>query len=235
MQNAALRAVKEELARGGQVFYVVPRVEMVETEVRLLQSGIPDARVDFAYSGVVNLERRIVDFTLGDTDVLVATTILENGIDIPNVNTIIVQSTHMFGLGQLHQLRGRVGRAAVQAYAYLMHPPRAMLSDDATQRLGVLQRESALGGGASIARSDLQMRGAGNLFGEAQKGTSGMNDIGVDMYVEVLQKAMRYLEEKQRLGLPDDPEMEAMLLQSAVDDTMLMSLDSSLATKDGVS
>ena len=233
--NEVLSATREELARGGQVFYVVPRVEMVENEVRLLREGLPDARVDFAYSGIKDLESRIVDFTLGKTDVLVATTILENGIDIPNVNTIVVQHTHMFGLAQLHQLRGRVGRAAVQAYAYLMHPPRSQLSDDATRRLGVMMRESGLGGGASIARSDLQMRGAGNLFGEAQKGASGMADIGVDMYVEVLQKAMRYLEEKQRLGLPDDPEMEAMLLQSAVDDTMLMGLDSSLQTKDGVS
>ena len=224
-----VRGINEELARGGQVFYVVPRVEMVSAEVDILTSYLPEARIDFAYSGIKDLEKRIVDFTLGNTDVLVATTILENGIDIPNVNTIIVQSTHMFGLAQLHQLRGRVGRAAVQAYAYLMHPPRAQLSVDATQRLGILQRESGLGAGHGLARSDLQMRGSGNLFGEAQKGSSGMADIGVDMYVEVLQKAMRYLEEKQRLGLPDDPEEEAKLLQIAVDDTMLMNLDDSLA------
>ena len=98
-----------------------------------------ESRVDYAYSGISNLEQRIVAFTLGETDVLVATTILENGIDIPNVNTIVVQATQLLGLSQLHQLRGRVGRARIQAYAYLMHPPRYELSDDALQRLRVLQ------------------------------------------------------------------------------------------------
>ena len=112
-----------------------------------------------------------------------------------------------------------------------MHPPRRELSDDALQRLRVLQRETALGAGASIAKSDLNMRGAGNLFGEAQKGTSGMADIGVDMYVEVLQRAMRYLEEKQRLGLPDDEELEGTLLQSAVDDIMLVDMEQSLQAR----
>ena len=226
--NVAISAVREELARGGQVFYVVPRVEMVEEEVNKLQSALPDVRVDYAYSGIKDLERRIVAFTLGETDVLVATTILENGIDIPNVNTIIVQATHMFGLAQLHQLRGRVGRAAVQAYAYLMHPPRVQLNDDAMQRLRVLQRETDLGAGANLARSDLQMRGAGNLFGVAQKGDSGMADIGLDLYVEVLQKAMAYLEQKRKLNLPDDPELEESLLQSAVDNVMLMGIDQAL-------
>ena len=164
-------------------------------------------------------------------DVLVATTIMENGIDIPNVNTIIVQQTHMFGLSQLHQLRGRVGRAAVQAYAYLMHPPTLSLTQDATERLRVLQRETKLGSGLSLAKSDLNMRGSGNLFGEAQKGTSGVADIGLDMYIEVLQKAMRYLEKKRTLGLPDDDELEAELLQSSVDEMLLVGLDDSLAVK----
>ena len=227
-----LRAIKEELARGGQVFYVVPRVEMVQTETDMLDRELPEARVDYAYSGIANLEQRIVDFTLGNTDVLVATTILENGIDIPNVNTIIVQATHMFGLAQLHQLRGRVGRAAVQAYAYLMHPNRYQLSEEAMKRLKVLQRESQLGAGLGLAQSDLQMRGAGNLFGTAQKGDTGMADIGLDLYVEVLQKAMRYLEQKRKLGLPDDPELEGKLLQQAVDDSMLMDLDNALAMKE---
>ena len=245
---------------------MVPRIEMVEKEVELLRELLPDARVDFAHSGIPQLEevhcacshppsaarpapfgerlfsgarhhvrahvrvsQRIVSFTLGETDVLVATTILENGIDIPNVNTIIIQSTHMFGLAQLHQLRGRVGRAAVQAYAYLMHPRQQILSDDARQRLRVVQRESALGAGFGLARSDLAMRGSGNIFGEAQKGASGVADIGVDMYVEVLQKAMRFLEAKRKLGLPDDAELDDELLQQSVDEVMLMSLDDSLA------
>jgi transcription-repair coupling factor (superfamily II helicase) len=176
------------------------------------------------------LEDRIVAFTMGDIDVLVATTIMENGIDIPNVNTIVIQHTHMFGLAQLHQLRGRVGRAAAQAYAMMMHPPKNQLSEDAMSRLRVIQRESALGSGQSLAQADLEMRGAGNLFGEAQKG-SGMAEIGLDMYVEVLQKAMSYLQKKQELGLPDDPDMEVELLRSAMGDDLLVGIDDSLAVK----
>ena len=229
---AVVAACREEISRGGQVIYIVPRIEMVDAEVSFLREALGgEAVVDFAYSGISQLEARVVDFTLGKTDVLVATTILENGIDIPNVNTIVVQATHLLGLSQLHQLRGRVGRAALQAYAYLMHPPRHELSDDAIQRLRVLQRETALGAGVGIAKSDLNMRGAGNLFGEAQKGSSGMADIGLDMYVEVLQRAMRYLEEKQRLGLPDDDELEESLLQSAVDDIMLVDMEQSLQAR----
>jgi transcription-repair coupling factor (superfamily II helicase) len=155
---------------------------------------------------------------------------MENGIDIPNVNTIIVQNTQLFGLAQLHQLRGRVGRAAVQAYAYLLHPRIETISAEAKQRLMVLQRETDLGSGASLAQSDLQMRGAGNLFGEAQKGAGGLADIGLDLYVEVLQKAMRFLERKRALGLPDDEEVDAELLQASVDEVLLMGLDDSLAT-----
>jgi len=229
--GVAEAAVREELARGGQVFYVVPRIEMVEQEVDFLTSVLPDARIAFAYSGIPNLEEIIVKFTLGEIDVLVATTIMENGIDIPNVNTIVVQNTQLFGLAQLHQLRGRVGRARVQAYAYMMHPPLAQLSAEAKQRLRVLQRETDLGAGHALAQSDLQMRGAGNLFGEAQKGETGMSEIGVDLYVEVLQKAMRYLERKQAMGLPDDDEIDAELLQASIDETLLMGIDDALAAK----
>ena len=223
-------AIREELARGGQVFYVVPRIEMVEAEVAFLSETLPETRIAYAYSGIADLEAKIVGFTLGEIDVLVATTIMENGIDIPNVNTIIVQNTQLFGLAQLHQLRGRVGRAAVQAYAYLLHPRIETISAEAKQRLMVLQRETDLGSGASLAQSDLQMRGAGNLFGEAQKGAGGLADIGLDLYVEVLQKAMRFLERKRALGLPDDEEVDAELLQASVDEVLLMGLDDSLAT-----
>ena len=134
----------------------------------------------------------------------------------------------MFGLSQLHQLRGRVGRAATQAYAYLMHPQTTFLTDDAVQRMRVLQRETNLGAGFNLARSDMQMRGSGNVFGEAQKGSNGVADIGVDMYVEVLQKTMRYLEQKRQMGLPDDDEMDGELLMEAIDQTMLMKMDDSL-------
>lgn len=207
---------------------------MVEDEVTLLRERLPSARVEFAYSGLKDLEAKIVAFTLGEIDILVATTIMENGIDIPNVNTIVIQNTHLFGLAQLHQLRGRVGRARLQAYAYLMHPPVAQLRDEALQRLRVVQRETGLGAGHNLAQSDLQMRGAGNLFGEAQKGSTGIGDIGLEMYVEVLQRAMRYLEQKRTLGLPDDDELDAELLQKSIDDVLLMGIDDSLAPQGAV-
>ena len=155
-----LAAVRKELARGGQVFYVVPRIEQVEAEVALLASQLPEATVSYAYSGLRDLEARIVDFTMGDVDVMVATTIMENGIDIPNVNTLVVQNAHLFGLAQMHQLRGRVGRSNLQAYAVLMHPPAHTLSEVAVKRMRALEKSEGLGGGYQIAQSDLQLRGA---------------------------------------------------------------------------
>lgn len=109
-----------------------------------------------------------------------------------------------------------------------MHPQTTFLTDDAVQRMRVLQRETNLGAGFNLARSDMQMRGSGNVFGEAQKGSNGVADIGVDMYVEVLQKTMRYLEQKRQMGLPDDDEMDGELLMEAIDQTMLMKMDDSL-------
>ncbi len=215
-ETVIARAVSEEIARGGQVFYVVPRVEMVAAELDRIHRLLPDARLVFAYGGLKDLEERIVDFTLGNADVLVATTIMENGIDIPNVNTIIIQDTHYLGLAQLHQLRGRVGRSSAQvrifaemrteivrrdicrarrraqAYAYMMHPPISMLSDEALKRLRVLQREAGLGAGFNLAKSDLQIRGAGTVLGTAQKGAyGGVSGIGADMYMTILQVRIR--------------------------------------------
>ena len=143
-----------------QVFYVVPRIEQVKAEVEQLQEALPDATISYAYSGLRDLEDRIVDFTMGATDVMVATTIMENGIDIPNVNTLIVQNTHLFGLSQLHQLRGRVGRSNLQAYALLFHPPSNLLSDIAVKRMRALEKAQDLGAGYQIAESDLKLRGA---------------------------------------------------------------------------
>jgi transcription-repair coupling factor (superfamily II helicase) len=226
-------AIRAELDRGGQVFYVVPRVDMIEQELSFLHQWLPDVRTSSAHGQLKDLEQRIVEFTLGEVDVLVATTILENGIDMPNVNTIILQQSQFFGISQLHQLRGRVGRANLQAYAYLFHAPLMQCSAEAAQRLAVLQRETELGSGFALAESDMRMRGSGNLFGTQQKGTSDgpTQDIGADLFNKVLQKAMRYLEKKKALALPDDPEMEAKLLQESVDENMLMGLDDALDVK----
>lgn len=138
----------------------MPRIEQVKAEVEQLEAALPEATISYAYSGLRDLEDRIVDFTMGATDVMVATTIMENGIDIPNVNTLIVQNTHLFGLSQLHQLRGRVGRSNLQAYALLFHPPTNLLSEIAVKRMRALEKAQDLGAGYQIAESDLKLRGA---------------------------------------------------------------------------
>ena len=133
-------------------------------EVEQLESLLPGARISFAYSGLRDLEARIVDFTMGNVDVMVATTIMENGIDIPNVNTLVVQNSHLFGLAQMHQLRGRVGRSNLQAFALLLHPPRNVLSEAALKRMQALEKSQELGvAGYQIAQSDLNLRGAGHV------------------------------------------------------------------------
>ena len=225
-------AIRAELERGGQVFYVVPRIEMIADEVprnsaaqisaqfgairrnslrrplpprslqvALLEQLLPDRTISYAHGGMRDLEKRVVSFTLGEVDVMVATTILENGIDIPNVNTIVIQHTHLFGLSQLHQLRGRVGRSNLQAYAYMMHPSPRELTEVALKRLRALKREGGLGAGFALAKEDMQLRGAGSLLGTAQKGGGGAAELGVDLYLEILQKAMAWLEQQKELGL----------------------------------
>lgn len=225
-------AIERELERKGQVFYVVPRIETLHPEVVLLKEMLPKGtRIAFAHGGLRDLEDRIVSFALGNYDILVATTIMENGIDIPNVNTIIVQEAHYFGLAQLHQLRGRVGRSNVQAYAYLMHSER--LSDDAEKRLHVMSEATSANAGEVISQADLRNRGAGNVFGTSQKGHGGSNEaMGVEMYMEVLQRVMKYLKRKEELGIEDDPDMDAMLFQKSVDEMLLLGVDDSLAMKE---
>jgi len=227
-----LEYVQNELARGGQVFYVVPRIDQVAAEVEQLESLLPGARISFAYSGLRDLEARIVDFTMGNVDVMVATTIMENGIDIPNVNTLVVQNSHLFGLAQMHQLRGRVGRSNLQAYALLLHPPRNVLSEAALKRMQALEKSQELGvAGYQIAQSDLNLRGAGNVFGTAQKGVSAVGQIGLDMYLETLQRAMKYLQETDALeGSPEQQaELEAKLIADMnMDESTLIGLSDSL-------
>ena len=218
-----LSAVSAELGRGGQVLVIVPRKGMVHDEVAMLRSVLPAAtRVDFAHAGLADLDTRISNFSMGTTHVLVATTVLETGIDITNLNTIIIHDAvrtcrharshcsisaplndgstrcsrawqHLFGLQTLHQLRGRVGRSSLQAHAYLMHPPGEQLKKNQLERLRVIQEETALGAGLNLSRRDLALRGTGNLFGEAQKGTSSTirGAVNVELYRTVLQRVAR--------------------------------------------
>ncbi len=186
-------AVDYELARGGQVYFVHNRVEDIEKIADLLRKVCPDARVAVGH-GQMNpqeLEKLIMDFIYGEFDVLVATTIVENGIDIPNANTIIINNAQNFGLSDLHQLRGRVGRSNRKAFCYLLSPPDEMLSSDARRRLRAIEEFSDLGAGFNIAMQDLDIRGAGNLLGAEQSGF--IADIGFETYQKILNEAMEEL------------------------------------------
>lgn len=186
-------AVRRELRRGGQVFVVHNRVETIAPFGKAIQDAVPEARVRIAHGQMreSELESVMMRFYDREFDVLVATTIIESGLDIPTVNTIVVHQAHHFGLAQLYQLRGRVGRAGVQAQAYLMIPEEETLSDTALKRLKVLQEYSDLGSGFAIAGRDLEIRGAGNLLGGAQSGH--IAEVGYDLYVELLEQAVREL------------------------------------------
>jgi transcription-repair coupling factor (superfamily II helicase) len=187
------RAIRTELERGGQVFFVHNRVESIYSVANLVTRLVPEARVAIGHGQMSEdeLERVMVDFVAHKYDVLVATTIVENGLDIPNANTIIVNRSDRYGLAQLYQLRGRVGRSDRRAYAYLMIPPEQTLSPVARRRLAAIREFSDLGSGFRIAALDLEIRGAGNLLGGEQSGH--IEAVGFDMYVKLLEDTIREL------------------------------------------
>jgi transcription-repair coupling factor (superfamily II helicase) len=192
-ERAAAEAIRRELLREGQVFYVHNRVydiEYVAADLRLL---VPEARIAVAHGQMDEgtLERVVLDFWDGDYDVLVCTTIIESGIDMPTVNTLVVDRADLLGLGQLHQLRGRVGRAGQRAYAYLFYPPERRLTEEAYERLKTIGEATELGSGFKIAMRDLEIRGAGNLLGEAQAGHIAA--VGYDLYVQMVTEAVAEL------------------------------------------
>ncbi|MCC5618355.1 transcription-repair coupling factor [Nostoc sp. CHAB 5836] len=184
-------AIRQELDRGGQVFYVVPRVDGIEETTANLREVIPGARFAIAHGQMdeSELESTMLTFSNGDADILVCTTIIESGLDIPRVNTILIEDAHRFGLAQLYQLRGRVGRAGIQAHAWLFYPKQRTLSDAARQRLRAIQEFTQLGSGYQLAMRDMEIRGVGNLLGAEQSGQ--MNAIGFDLYMEMLEEAIR--------------------------------------------
>ena len=187
------RAIKTELERGGQVFFVHNRVESIYSMGNLVGRLAPDARIAVAHGqmGEDALERVMVDFVSHKYDVLVATTIVENGLDIPNANTIIINRADRYGLAQLYQLRGRVGRSDRRAYAYLLIPAEQTLSPIARRRLAAIREFSDLGSGFRIAALDLEIRGAGNLLGGQQSGQ--IEAVGFDMYLKLLEQTIREL------------------------------------------
>ncbi|KAJ1631117.1 P-loop containing nucleoside triphosphate hydrolase protein [Pavlovales sp. CCMP2436] len=182
-------AISAELARGGQVFYVVPRIAHVEPALRMLELIFgPDLSTEWAHGQCTDLEERMLRFANGTARVLVSTSVVECGIDMPNVNTLLVQDAHMFGLASLHQLRGRVGRSSVQAYAHLMTNGEARLTPEASSRLRALKEFSALGDGFELAQADMALRGCGNLLGPEQSGQ--INDMGAEYFFEMLEEAI---------------------------------------------
>ena len=187
------RAVRNELARGGQIYFVHNRVESIFSIGHLLQRLVPEARlvVGHGQMGEDELERAMLGFVERKFDVLLATTIVENGLDIPNANTIIINRADRYGLSQLYQLRGRVGRSDRPAYAYLLIPPQESLSPVARKRLAAIKEFSDLGSGFRVAALDLEIRGAGNLLGGEQSGH--IDAVGFEMYMKLLEETVREL------------------------------------------
>ncbi|HEX8546032.1 MAG TPA: transcription-repair coupling factor, partial [Cytophagaceae bacterium] len=190
-------AIRYELKRGGQVFFVHNRVKDIEEMGDMVMRLIPDAKVGVAHGQMEGdkLEKVMMKFVEGDYDVLVSTNIIESGLDIPNANTIIINRAHMFGLSDLHQMRGRVGRSNKKAFCYLLTPPVSTLPSDSRKRLSALEEFSDLGDGFKVAMRDLDIRGAGNLLGAEQSGF--INDLGFDMYHKILDEAIQELKQTE--------------------------------------
>jgi transcription-repair coupling factor (superfamily II helicase) len=203
-------AIERELGRGGQVFVVHNRIQSLPALARFIQRLVPRARIAMAHGQLreATLERTMLDYVGGAYDVLVATAIIESGLDIPASNTIIINRADRLGLAQLYQLRGRVGRDRLQAYAYLLIPADGRLDETAAKRLRVIQELTALGSGLKIALRDMEIRGAGNLLGAQQHGQIEM--VGFDLYLKLLEEAARELR-----GEPVEDEVDPVVTVDA--------------------
>jgi len=201
-ERVAIEAIRRELLREGQVFWVHNRVQSIDTAAARLRQLVPEARIAIAHGQMDEgtLETVVQDFWDGQYDVLVCTTIIESGIDMPTVNTLVVERSDLLGLGQMHQLRGRVGRSGSRAYAYLFHPRDKVLSEEAYERLRTIGESTELGSGFKIAMRDLEIRGAGNLLGESQSGHIAA--VGYDLYCQMVTEAVS---EMKGEPAPDTP------------------------------
>jgi transcription-repair coupling factor (superfamily II helicase) len=204
--RAVGEAIRRELLREGQVFYVHNRVADIELKAAEIQELVPEARIAIAHGQMDegSLEQIVFDFWQGEYDVLLCTTIIESGIDMPTVNTLVVDRADRLGLGQLHQLRGRVGRSGQRAYAYLFHPPDQTLTEQAYERLKTIGEATELGSGFKIAMRDLEIRGAGNLLGTGQSGHVAA--VGYDLYCQMVKEAVAEMK-----GEPIKPPAEIKL------------------------
>jgi transcription-repair coupling factor (superfamily II helicase) len=210
-ERVAVEAIRRELLREGQVFWVHNRVQSIEECAYRLRELVPEARIAIAHGQMDegSLEQVVLDFWEGRFDVLVCTTIIESGIDMPTVNTLVVERADLLGLGQMHQLRGRVGRGGSRAYAYLFHPRDRVLSEDAYERLKTIGETTDLGSGFKIAMRDLEIRGAGNILGAAQSGHIAA--VGYDLYCQMVTEAVAELKGEEtkepaevKLDVPTD-------------------------------
>jgi len=201
-------AIRTEIQRGGQVYYISNRVRGIERVVERVQAAVPEARVGVGHGQMSEhqLERVMESFAAGEIDVLVATTIVESGIDNPHTNTLIIDDSHRLGLAQLYQLKGRVGRSHVRAYAYFLFPTHESLTEQAYERLTAIQEHAELGSGMKVAMRDLEIRGAGSLLGAEQSGS--VNAVGFDLYAQMLREAVS---EVRGEPLPAHPEVRVDL------------------------
>ena len=190
-------SVLYEIQRGGQVFFVHNRVENIKEVAGYIHRMLPDVRIAIGHGQLEGrkLEQILLDFMEGRYDVLVATTIIENGLDVPNANTIFINNAHQFGLSDLHQMRGRVGRSNKKAFCYFMTPPINTINSDAQKRVKAIAQYAELGSGLQIAMKDLEIRGAGDLLGGEQSGF--INDMGFDTYQKILKEAINELKENE--------------------------------------
>lgn len=196
-REAIIDAVNFEMSRNGQVYFVCNRISKLEELKLFLEKYIPDCRVVIGHGQMApeQLEKVIMGFINYDYDVLLSTTIVENGIDVGNANTIIIEDAHKFGLSDLHQMRGRVGRSNKKAFCYLIAPPKSALTPEARRRLEALETFSELGSGFNLAMQDLDIRGAGNLLGSEQSGF--MEDLGYETYQKILSQAVTELKNEE--------------------------------------
>jgi transcription-repair coupling factor (superfamily II helicase) len=203
-ETVVASALRRELLRDGQVFYVHHRVQTIDHVARVIQELVPEARVSVAHGQMDEhrLEQAMLEFGDAKTNVLVCTTIIESGLDIPTVNTLVVERADLLGLSQMYQLRGRVGRAHERAYAYLFFPPERSLTEHAHERLKTISENTGLGSGFRIAMRDLEIRGAGNMLGAEQHGH--IEEIGFDLYMKLMSSAV---DEARGFGWREDGEV----------------------------
>ena len=211
LDNEIIRsAISQEIDRGGQIFYIVPRIKGIEEVAQKLKTMIPNVKLLIAHGQMEEgaLENAMLAFNAGDADILLCTTIVESGLDIPRVNTILIEDSHKFGLSQLYQLRGRVGRSAIQAHAWLFYPGLEKLNQSSRQRLKAIKEFTDLGSGYQLAMRDMEIRGVGNILGIEQSGQ--METIGFDLYMELLQETIAEIQ-GQEIPSVDDTQIDLPL------------------------